>query len=759
MTSASYRVALTSGWSAWRWFRLKSAGFPAAMVDALETTREASAVDQWLESGAPLDETLMALLGQARQRCGLVLRDVARLPAFRRALLWQNRSALHGGLASLLRKGEGVTSSKLRGHERLVLRYLQRYCLKNDTVGFFGPTGWGTFTNERRAIRSEPGPGLISRRVVQLEYWCLNAVATRLSDDLSLRAQLVPRLAPTVALEGESLVVGDLRKPVSRVIAETLSLCDGRPASAVVATLVEREVLGELDDGYALLTALADKGVVLWGFSLPTSTSGVEHVLRAQLEALDETFSGSRAKALATLDVLEDCRRALLEAPADEVVIDERLRALNRAFTVATGESSQRRNGELYAARALACEDTLRDLTLEAGEALRDMLGPPLALVLQSARWFTFELAQRYRAAFLSCFHQGETSLPFATFFKRASAHLPGQQNERTAIVTGTVAELRARWRSVLNGRTDLRSDELTAAVEEAFAAPGPGWPGARYHSPDLMIAAASVEAINRGECTLVLGEVHPSANTLMPQFALELHPNPEALLRARDADIATRCVSPLESQGVATRADHLAKGTNDFDLELGPSTSAKPRELVLQAKDLVVEATRGDFRVRTLDHRLHFDGVAFFERFLTFACISHFSLFEPAAHQPRVTIDRLVIGRQTWRFSSATMPWAHSRASVERCFIELRKWSRANHLPRRVFARVDSEPKPIAFDLESIAFVESFVRLVEANTSITLSEMLPGPDQLWLTDSESRKYTSELRLAAVDPVPWEPLT
>ena len=28
---------------------------------------------------------------------------------------------------------------------------------------------------------------------------------------------------------------------------------------------------------------------------------------------------------------------------------------------------------------------------------------------------------------------------------------------------------------------------------------------------------------------------------------------------------------------------------------------------------------------------------------------------------------------------------------------------------------------------------------------------MLPGPDQLWLADAEGRRYTSELRLVAVD--------
>ena len=33
----------------------------------------------------------------------------------------------------------------------------------------------------------------------------------------------------------------------------------------------------------------------------------------------------------------------------------------------------------------------------------------------------------------------------------------------------------------------------------------------------------------------------------------------------------------------------------------------------------------------------------------------------------------------------------------------------------------------------------------------VTVTEMLPSPDQLWLTDAEGRRYTSELRVCAVD--------
>jgi hypothetical protein len=33
----------------------------------------------------------------------------------------------------------------------------------------------------------------------------------------------------------------------------------------------------------------------------------------------------------------------------------------------------------------------------------------------------------------------------------------------------------------------------------------------------------------------------------------------------------------------------------------------------------------------------------------------------------------------------------------------------------------------------------------------VRFSEMLPGPEHLWLTDAQGNRYTSELRLTAVD--------
>ena len=66
-------------------------------------------------------------------------------------------------------------------------------------------------------------------------------------------------------------------------------------------------------------------------------------------------------------------------------------------------------------------------------------------------------------------------------------------------------------------------------------------------------------------------------------------------------------------------------------------------------------------------------------------------------------------------------------------------------------------EAKPLFLDLASPTFVELAAKVVRKARTVSLSEMLPDLDSLWLIDVERRRYTSELRIVAVDPEPWAP--
>ena len=89
----------------------------------------------------------------AVRQLSAALHEAAGLPALREAVAWQNRHALTTGIDVLVRRGPepAKRNGQHRQHEALVASYLQRYCAKNDTIGFFGPVGWSQI---------DDGPGI-----------------------------------------------------------------------------------------------------------------------------------------------------------------------------------------------------------------------------------------------------------------------------------------------------------------------------------------------------------------------------------------------------------------------------------------------------------------------------------------------------------------------------------------------------------------------------------------------------------------------
>ncbi len=84
--------------------------------------------------------------------------------------------------------------------------------------------------------------------------------------------------------------------------------------------------------------------------------------------------------------------------------------------------------------------------------------------------------------------------------------------------------DLQRRWASIVAG-------EATPA--DAFADWTPAWHGSAYHSADLQIAAASTDAVARGDFLVVLGDFHGGANPLAQGLFGLRHPDPAAMMRS----------------------------------------------------------------------------------------------------------------------------------------------------------------------------------------------------------------------------------
>ncbi len=794
-----HRVPLAEGWTVWSWVWVRGAGFPAelalrfaseksaavaarlAEVEAIEEARraaDASGLPEETSAAAARLSAASCERDELRRELGAELsaettaamaqmQELLRSGPMREALVWQNRRLVRGTVDAFLRRPPDHDDSRMHEYGRLLATYVQSYCVRNDTMGFTGPVGWARWSDAAEAVVARPADELVAERKVFFEHWAVDALAERLAADPSLRVHLAPRRTPSVRLDGPVLRYGIGRSAeLPAVFVRVMDACDGEASAAVVARRVLCDPFASLS-GVAevmdVIEELAAVHLLTWTLELPTGQPYPEKTLRTLLKSV--RAPAARGPALAALEQLEAARDGVSRAAGNADLLESAMDRLDATFTELTGNEPTRRAGQSHAGRGIVYEDCRRAGEIELGTSLRERVAGPLSLVLQSARWYTYEIGRRYRALFRGVYaelraQQGETRIDLTRFKDRVDPHLAASAGAVPAIVREVAAELCERWTRILapgDERVVRRGcGELRAAVADAFRAPHPGWPNARYHSPDLLIAADGLEALARGDYQVVVGEIHTAINTLLTHVALEQHPRREDLVLARELDGPEPGIARVEAVEHASRADNCPVARHDFHLEIGATRSWRPRHQVLAIADLFLVQKGDRLLVSSIDGRHEFDVVAFFEQDLTFASSGRFRLVSGGAHTPRMVIDDLVVAREQWRFEPGALEFAGRATPLDR-LVGAQAWRQRHGLPRWVFVTVPHEPTPLYVDLCSSLYVEILACWARQAEAVHVSEMLPDHGQTWLTDADGRRYTSELRIAAVDPEPWRP--
>lgn len=699
------------------------------------------------------------------------LQEAASAKRFQEAVIWQNRHAFHSALAPLLSKPSegGAGGSKRRQHKELIANYLQRYSVKNDTIGFFGPMGWARLVPQGETLTVRPGADLVATRGVYFEAWCIDTLAELLSRNVELRPWITPRRVPYMRLEGDLLwlpLAPPTRLPPQ--LATALQLCDGKKTASEIAHILMRAfpaaVRGE-QQAYQLLEQISARGLISWNFEIPTQLFP-ERTLRRLLERVED--ESLRASALAPLDELERGRERVARAAGDPENLDRALAELDASFTRLSGATSTRSAGMTYAARTLVYEDCRRDVEVELGPEFLRQLGPPLSLLLTSARWLTAQIAEFYRRAFKEIYRslahrKGSPEVDGATFWYRILPLILDREKTAGHALRPVLQRLWAEILSVPEGTRHVRYnvEELRPLVEQKFAAARAGWPFARYHSPDVMIAASGAEAIRRGDYQMLLGEFHLGTNTLMGSVFVTQHPRPEELLHNAEQDLpkhALRMMPAKSMPGLTARTNPVLRSSDDYLLMVTHDSFSDPDKQMIPVGEVVVEEAGGELFARTRDGRLRYEIIEAFSDLFSSRSVNLFKILEPRTHMPRISFDRLVISRESWAFAADELPFAYVKDDAER-FLGVRRWAQLQGMPRFVFVKSPVETKPFYVDFESPVYTDILAKVVrrtknsdEADSLITFSEMLPDHGQTWLTDAAGQHYTSELRIVAVDP-------
>ncbi|WP_330329202.1 lantibiotic dehydratase family protein [Streptomyces sp. NBC_00536] len=776
-------------WRLWEQFALRGPGFPARGVLRLAPAGLAAAADKFPDGEQLSGEdwaAFGALFAEAAVENAHALQDIARLPAFREAVAWQNRPVLSSGIAPFLNwtpTAAGRTSMP-RQREELVAHYWQRFCVKNDTIGFFGPVGWGRWdlgAEGPDGIAVDPGTGLIADSRVYFASWAIDALAAAVGADPALRDGVAPRRVPFVRLadvgdtagdtgiEGaEVLVPGRPPQLAGAAAAAVLALCDGvRTAREIAAALPGTDVPAEL-------AALVARRWVVWKLEVPADARP-ERYLRAWLERIADP--GARGRALAALDVLERGRDLVAAAEGPEALV-EAMSALEGEFVALTETAAVREKSAGTApCRALVYSDCRRSATATLGRAVHEALAP-LEPLLTSAGWLTARLADAVMARATEVYERLAARGPvdLAAFWFACMPILHGAARTETEALQ---REFRARWAAVLSPSPDARRVRLTLAdiagpVAERFgegsAGAGStgtgggvrgGWTAARYLSPDIMIAATGTDAVARGDFELVLGELHLAANTLGSSLFVHQHPDARELTALTDRDHPGPRLMPLlpkeHRSRLSVRTRHALVRPEDYHVALVDFTAdpARPRT-VLSADVTVTRADDGELRA-VLPDGAEFAAVDVFAHVLTTLAMDLFQILpDDAEHSPRVTVDRLVVARETWRLPQDGIDFADEKDEARR-FVRARRWRARHGLPRFVFVVLPTETRPFYVDFDSPVYLSILAKALrrlarnDPDGRAVITEMLPSPEEAWLTDDQGAAYTSELRFVAVD--------
>ena len=769
------------GWRLWEHFALRGPGFPAEGVLRLAPPELALAADKFGPDdrlAGPAWDTFTEAFDTAAVETAKLLQSIAAMPRFRAAIAWQNPAVLRTGIAPFLNwtpSAAGRTSMP-RQREELVAHYWQRFCVKNDTIGFFGPVGWGRWDLSTRGVTVDNGSGFLADSRVYFASWAIDALAKALGEDQQLMAwippvrvsfvpvpesaegtQATPGTAGTAGPESTVRLPGRPPQAIPEDARKVLELCDGRRTVAVIAAALGTGTAQVVET----VRWLVGKRWVHWRLEVPAGTYP-ERELRAVLDRVGD--ARLRDSALAKLAVLERGRDAVHAAGLDAEALTAAVSALEADFAELTSTEAQRAKGARTApCRGLVYSDSRRAATATVGTAVLDELAP-LELCLTAARWMTNRFAEAMSAR-IGAVHDrlkaANGSVDLGSLWLEC---LPSPHPQATAEITAIQQELRAKWARILDlpeGARRVRRDaaEIAGQVRAEFQEPGAGWSLARYFSPDLLVLAEDREAVERGDFELVLGEMHSALNTMGASLFVHQHPDRNELVAETTRDFPGPRLLPMLAKELplkwSARSRPSLDRPEDYYVALVDQTGDPHRPNTVLSADVKVEE-RETGLVVVLPDGAEFGLLDAFANTLTQRVMDRFTLRPEGAHTPRITIDKVVVARETWRFPVSELAFTEDKTEAGR-FVRARHWQREHELPRFVFVVSPTEPRPFYVDFESPVYLTILAKAVrrlarkDPDARLTVSEMLPDPEQAWLTDDEGHRYTSELRFVAVD--------
>lgn len=713
----------------------------AAMLERSAALAHPAPLDSWLHDWQQVCHglsqlhhngaaTFAAEMAERRAR----LRDLVHEPRFQEALWLSNPAIAEVGCPYFERHWQAERRpAKIKHLERRFYSYLQRFCAKNDTASFFGPLNYGCFdAAEQTSVRRVDRP-LQARRVF-FAYWAAEKLAAQIADDPTIQPYLRPQR-------------DTLRHPPRDEASALYRLTDGQRSVLEIAATLGRPLDAVLHEVQALV---ASRQLRL-DLRIPPATLQPLSYLIAAITALPSMWP-ARGKWLAALQRFADACDEF--ASADLAKRQAVLAEVEQHYASLTASEARRGQGQMFQDRVLLYEECHGDITeLRLSDSRYREISAGLVSIARLAASYSQLLLDAQRAAahvLYADLSPDGAPIAFTRFLSAWHRRPPTPPDALAA------DDFERRLTALVAAHTDGRVCRLRAADLETLCTP---LVEPIVLSPDLLIAAADLEALATGDYQLVLGEIH---HGVQPSgWMLSFVDQPDAW----DAALAGMLPQP---SATATPANlifgrRMKTAPPEFP---GPSVevsgvSARPDVLALN--QLRVAQIDDELRLLSPDSTaLRFYPPSYgvpATLYAPFACFSYPLVqriaVETDAHTPRIEIDGVVYQRERWDIPASAAPREPFAGTPFELLIAGCAFQRQFELPDQVFVRTSGEPKPIYIDFTSFFALELLAHLASQTETLTFTDMCPAADQLWLRDADG-SYCCEIRTVLSMTPRWQ---
>lgn len=651
-----------------------------------------------------------------------VLIDIASIDAFQEAVFLNSPLALAAIRRFLAQKERD-------SNRRLIWRYLQRFCAKNDTASFYGPINYASLKPkiDESLFLHPRGDGRAAQRQVRMSYWAAQAMVDAWAHDPALEHEL--RLYRNARLQ-----IPQYENKLDPIDYQLLALADGRHTLKSIAEMVSES----WEQMMMHIAQLVELGALHCGLLLPV-------YCRDPLVALDDLLKTMPISAVTTRasTQIQYWRKWLTRF--EQASLTEREILLSEGeeyFTKLTNQLGHRHAGQYEVDRMIFIEEATGNLgDFHIGGLLAQRLSEQLPLVLdllanqaimtcQHERRHIIEQLKMNSESSISIMSLPEIIIPVNDEFERLWS----------ALIKDT------RMPMVAFTRNDLKQAGLLREDLDK-------WP--LYCAPDIMIMAKNVEAIEQGNFTFVLAEVHHILPPTQLPF-LTFHPKAYEMETAVLQKIRT-LVAP--AQPALTSIERENKAVNlvplDHTLICLDWLRCEPGAVSVALADLV----SGLSEHKDLQLRATGEGIplALFPEYLEAKPSP--GLLRPWAipamdkraislgpHTPRIVVENVIYQRERWDFHARDLALPPAPANSFAEFLALWRWKTLHGMPDQVFVGLSGEAKPALLDFLGISSCQAYLHDKRRAKEAAFTEILPTPDSLWL-EINQELYTCELRM------------